>query len=256
MESLAARGAVQRSPSLPASISRGLARTQPEVREWRGRPGRISEGPQSIIDRAQVGRLLAYSTRAAAPPPIPEVPRILVDPSARRSVPLPSVSYGAQSSGVRFPAECSICFEAFHPGEEAKALPCNGSSGCQSLFHPACIQRWFSKCARCPLCRCEYPGLGPLRLQAGDPDEDAGDHSPVPPNSAEQGASIRQLVQRQLLHHSNGPSSRLQGNSLQRLPSLSSSWNPYSDQQIQMQSLPSSWNPYGNSQMFPSRSHC
>lgn len=45
---------------------------------------------------------------------------------------------------------CAICREDLLEGDELLILPC------QCLFHKACIARWLSGSASCPLCRCSF----------------------------------------------------------------------------------------------------
>mmetsp|Transcript_91757 Transcript_91757/g.285487 ORF Transcript_91757/g.285487 Transcript_91757/m.285487 type:complete len:394 (+) Transcript_91757:1-1182(+) len=79
--------------------------------------------------------------------------------SSRRVLQMGAVLAGARLSDteirglpkVRFDqAEeqmCSICLEAFKPGEFLTELPCS------HFFHVACVARWFRNSQQCPLCR-------------------------------------------------------------------------------------------------------
>merc|ERR1712032_1527702 len=42
---------------------------------------------------------------------------------------------------------CSVCLLGLEPGEQVRTLPCG------HVFHRPCVDRWFSRSNRCPLCR-------------------------------------------------------------------------------------------------------
>jgi len=42
---------------------------------------------------------------------------------------------------------CSVCLEAYEPGERLVQMPC------QHFFHKACIERWLRQAKSCPLCK-------------------------------------------------------------------------------------------------------
>lgn len=45
--------------------------------------------------------------------------------------------------------ECYICQETYNVGEKIYKLPCN----CTSLCHVTCLDRWFEKSSKCPMCK-------------------------------------------------------------------------------------------------------
>jgi len=45
--------------------------------------------------------------------------------------------------------QCSVCLEAYKPGELLTELPCG------HFFHVDCIAGWFQRSSQCPLCRAE-----------------------------------------------------------------------------------------------------
>lgn len=52
---------------------------------------------------------------------------------------------------------CSVCLESFDhvvsSGQSCEASPRSCSLPCKHIFHSACISKWFSKHANCPVCR-------------------------------------------------------------------------------------------------------
>ena len=76
---------------------------------------------------------------------------------------------GSVADGSGGPEECSLCLEAFAPGETVRRLPC------LHLFHKRCIDRWLLVSQRhrdrsCPLCKMDP--LAPLQLAALQPEAD------------------------------------------------------------------------------------
>ena len=45
--------------------------------------------------------------------------------------------------------KCSICLNSFVVGEVCRTLP----SPCKHTFHKSCIDEWFQRSSRCPLCK-------------------------------------------------------------------------------------------------------
>lgn len=48
-------------------------------------------------------------------------------------------------------ADCTICLEEIHPGDQVMKL------ACQHVFHPQCIIAWLQRTNHCPTCRFEIP---------------------------------------------------------------------------------------------------
>ena len=45
--------------------------------------------------------------------------------------------------------ECSICLSCFSAGDICRTMP----EPCQHTFHKTCIDEWFLRSSRCPLCK-------------------------------------------------------------------------------------------------------
>lgn len=66
--------------------------------------------------------------------------------SAPTQQPVPGSS---GSSGTRTvpPQECSVCLQAYCPGEQIRTLPCFHQ------FHTQCVDQWLRMNAKCPICK-------------------------------------------------------------------------------------------------------
>jgi len=59
---------------------------------------------------------------------------------------LPTTKIG-RSQDLRKLEKCSICIEEFQKGQRMKTLPC------LHVFHDACIDKWLTFNATCPICK-------------------------------------------------------------------------------------------------------
>ena len=59
----------------------------------------------------------------------------------------PKEYYSKASKSKKLFSECSICFEPICSKRDETNLSCNHN------FHSTCINQWFEKDNRCPLCR-------------------------------------------------------------------------------------------------------
>ena len=66
--------------------------------------------------------------------------------------------------------DCSICLSSFAEGEVCRSLP----APCGHMFHKSCIDQWFDKSSRCPLCnRSVHSLLEGIQRIEGDNDDGA-----------------------------------------------------------------------------------
>jgi len=70
------------------------------------------------------------------------VKSILSDPGAASDV-----VGRARTSSHNIQVQCSVCLEAFQPGEELRLLPCF------HRFHVSCIDAWLARNPACPVCK-------------------------------------------------------------------------------------------------------
>lgn len=116
-----------------------------------GGPGSRSMSPLSISDGHLRPRLRERTPMKLRKSDDDDDRCCVIRPVSPSSPSSPSSSCGSPSKGtevmsVRMESGCPICFESFEPDEVIRAL------NCSHTFHPECIDKWFTKSNRCPIC--------------------------------------------------------------------------------------------------------
>ena len=76
-----------------------------------------------------------------------------------------------KSEVIEFQTTCPICIDDYEDGQKLRLLPCN------HVFHKACVDEWFARSTRCPMCK------HPCSHQQGAGSGGGGAAAVVPPPS-------------------------------------------------------------------------